>query len=411
MDGMNLYLRGPTWWFKFKDHRGIRRRMRGAKNKRAAQLIGSQVQKLVDCVSCGQALPHDLAGWVIHKLDRKRMDLLKGWGVVSDASLSIGNPLIVHLDAWRDGLINRKRPESYATLRYDRAKKLLDASGAKFYSDIDAERVQSVLAEWDGKFSDYTRAHYLSAAKSFCRWMSRTKRSTDNPLSILPVSRGNQKYFRRALNEKEQGDLVVGTRNLDISYGMTGEQRSMLYWVALSTGLRASAVRRLKVKDVRIGEASYLNATDGGAPNKNTSPKPLPDSLVEALNLFVTDRHRDGPLFELPGETKLGRMTRKDAAACGVSIKRLDFHALRHTFGTTMARNGTHPRTLMSLMDHNTIQMTMRLYTHSFPEDQVAAVDRLPDLGGCGSICAPLCILKGPVRDSKERKGKSANCA
>lgn len=54
---------------------------------------------------------------------------------------------------------------------------------------------------------------------------------------------------------------------------------------------------------------------------------------------------------------------------------------MRHTFGTTLARQGVHPKTLMSLMDHGSINLTMRLYTHSFPEDESAAVSRLPDLG------------------------------
>jgi len=388
MDGMNLYKRGPTWWIRFIDHRGIKRRLRGAKNKRAAQTIAVQLQRLIDCASCGQAVPEELAGWVLHKLDQRRVMKIKQWGVVSDVSLSIGQPLDHHLDDWHDGLLNRKRSESYAKLRHNRASKLLTESGANYYGQIDAEQVQAVLSQWQGTLADYTLAHYLSSARSFCRWMTRTGRAGSNPLVILPVSRGEQKNFRRALTDQEQNQIVSGTSSRELLYGMTGPDRSMLYWVALATGLRASAIRRLRVSNVNPQER-YLDATGSGARNKTTSPKPLQATLLDALSKYIKGRHPGDPLFDLPHETRLARMLRLDAAACGVSTDMLDFHALRHTFGTTMARNGTHPRTLMSLMDHQTIQMTMRLYTHSFPEDEVAAVNRLPDLGECGAFCAP----------------------
>ena len=381
MDGMNLYLRGETWWIRFQDHRNRQRRVRGAKSKRTAERIGSNLQRIVDLVSCGQAITQDLAEWVNHKLDKRRIDKLKLWGMVTDVSLSPGQPLSKHLIVWHDGLVNRGRGEDYAELRYQRAKKLFEEAGAVYHGDIDAERVQGVLAEWDGKFSDYTRAHYLSAARSFCRWMKRTGRASGDPLAILPVSRGKQKYHRCALTITHQQDIVVLTRGLGLKFDVTGFERSILYWVALATGLRASAIRRLNVGDIYF-DRSYIHSRSGGASNKSTSPKPLPKSLIDALRSFVVGLNPEDKLFNLPDETKLARMLRADAKECGVPTEGLDFHALRHTFGTTMARNGTHPRTLMSLMDHKTIQMTMKLYTHSFPEDEVAAVGRLPDLGG-----------------------------
>jgi len=381
MDGMNLYKQGPTWWIRFQDHRNQQRRLRGAKSKRTAERIGSNIQKLVDYVSCSQPIPQDMVGWILHKLDPKRVAKLKQWGVVSDTSLAIGQPLEHHLEAWYEGLLNRGRPESYAKLRGDRASKLLKVSGAKYYSDIDAEQVQAVLAGWDGEFSDYTRAHYLSSVKSFCRWMVKTRRASINPLNILPVSRGRPKRVRCALTEAQQGDLITGTRKLREKWGMSGRERSMLYWVAVATGLRASFIRELVVSDVHI-DGSYLDNRGARSQNKLCTSKPLSVSIRNALDYFVRGRDRDELMFNLPGETKLARMVRSDAKDLDIPTYGLDFHALRHTFGTTMARNGTHPKTLMVLMDHKTIQMTMRFYTHSFPEDQVAAVNRLPNLGG-----------------------------
>jgi len=88
------------------------------------------------------------------------------------------------------------------------------------------------------------------------------------------------------------------------------------------------------------------------------------------------------PLRLILGPSRLdtGPARRHHTPSAGV-----DFHCLRHTFGTTLAQKGAHPKTLMSLMDHSDINLTMRLYTHSFPEDEASATDRLPDLGGTGN--------------------------
>ncbi len=43
----------------------------------------------------------------------------------------------------------------------------------------------------------------------------------------------------------------------------------------------------------------------------------------------------------------------------------IDFHALRHTFITNLARGGVHPKTAQSLARHSTITLTMDRYSHT----------------------------------------------
>ncbi|MFW5690732.1 MAG: tyrosine-type recombinase/integrase, partial [Planctomycetota bacterium] len=42
----------------------------------------------------------------------------------------------------------------------------------------------------------------------------------------------------------------------------------------------------------------------------------------------------------------------------------VDFHALRHTFISNLARAGVHPRNAQALARHSTIDLTMNVYTH-----------------------------------------------
>ncbi|MCD4824940.1 MAG: tyrosine-type recombinase/integrase [Phycisphaerae bacterium] len=56
----------------------------------------------------------------------------------------------------------------------------------------------------------------------------------------------------------------------------------------------------------------------------------------------------------------------------------VDIHALRHTFGTHLARAGVAPRTAMAAMRHSKIELTMNVYTDPALLDIAGAVDSLP---------------------------------
>ena len=60
----------------------------------------------------------------------------------------------------------------------------------------------------------------------------------------------------------------------------------------------------------------------------------------------------------------------------------IDFHALRHTFGTRHAKAGTPVQKLKKLMRHASINTTMEYYVHLDTEDIRAAIESLPSLYG-----------------------------
>jgi hypothetical protein len=59
-----------------------------------------------------------------------------------------------------------------------------------------------------------------------------------------------------------------------------------------------------------------------------------------------------------------------------------DFHSLRHTFISNLARSGVHPKTAQALARHSTITLTMDRYSHSLIGEQADALKDLPDLTG-----------------------------
>lgn len=58
----------------------------------------------------------------------------------------------------------------------------------------------------------------------------------------------------------------------------------------------------------------------------------------------------------------------------------VDFHALRHTFITNLARGGVHPKLAQALARHSTITLTMDRYSHTVLGEQADALSALPDL-------------------------------
>ena len=66
------------------------------------------------------------------------------------------------------------------------------------------------------------------------------------------------------------------------------------------------------------------------------------------------------------------RRHRKDMKCEGVH-----FHDLRHTFATSLAAKGVHPKIIQELMRHKDDRVAMRIYTHTTTDQVEAAMSAL----------------------------------
>ena len=64
---------------------------------------------------------------------------------------------------------------------------------------------------------------------------------------------------------------------------------------------------------------------------------------------------------------------------------RADFHSLRHTLATNLARAGTAPRVAMEIMRHSDMRLTAKTYTDAGLLPVADAVLKLPYLGKRGA--------------------------
>ena len=184
----------------------------------------------------------------------------------------------------------------------------------------------------------------------------------------------------------------------------------------LSTGMRPSEMRALKISDVyldvsqpvvrvtkaikqRIGEGEYVGAPKSGSGVRSLG---LPASMVPIMRAHIGDRAPGEYLF--PGDRKAWmsssafsqsfQRAAKRARADKVLTKSPSPYALRHSHASMMIDNGMDIYKLSRHLGHASVQMTERVYLHLYPdavyraaEIASVALGELPALTSTPLLC------------------------
>jgi integrase len=336
-------------------------------------------------------------------------------------------PLAEHLSAWEGYLFSKARPTSKAQAQVRvtafRVRSVFDACGFKLLGDVSASRVAEHIAglrtnappsanrKQSRELSLQTLNFYIKACKQFFRFLVKDRRSPDNPLGHLPTYnvKLDRRHDRRALGMEEIAWLLVATRSSSrVCRGLTGEDRYTLYATALGTGLRASELASLTGGSFQLDcRPPFVRLMAGYAKNQTQVDQPLPVDLAASLRDYLARKPSDRRVWEGTWRERSARMFRKDLAAAreawleeaGADAEEralreassflayrdaenlvADFHALRHSYITLLARSGVSPKMAQSLARHSDINLTMSRYTHISLHDQAAALAALPPL-------------------------------
>jgi integrase len=296
-----------------------------------------------------------------------------------------------------------------------RIRRIVTGCRFRFIPQIDGSAVERFLAEMKAAddLGTQTVNFYLQAVKQFCRWLMLERRTNDNPLVHLRAGnvRCDIRRERRELADPEILRLLEATRVGPIRSCLTGEQRFMLYAVALSTGFRAAELASLTPRSFDLAgdyQTVAIEAADEKA--RRGATLPLPADLVATLRPWLAQHRLNAPLW--PGkwakQKRAGKMIHADLEAArlawieeakGVDAlreerekdadflralnsegERLDFHCLRHTYLTRLSRSGASPKVMQMLARHSTAMLTINRYAHASLHDLGSAVDALPAL-------------------------------
>ncbi len=257
----------------------------------------------------------------------------------------------------------------------------------------------SSFCEWrnESDLSPKSLNNYLNVWSRLFRWLKRQRLTLENPFEYVDAAdtRQNSREYRRALTTEEVLRLLAAAP----------PPRSLIYRLALETGLRRHELRNLRWGDFLLGagakgapeaersEVAPFKASGGGpcvrvpasiSKNRKTVLQPLGADVVAEL---ITFRPRDVSPFDLAfvGLVPKCPTFRKDLAKAGIPFvddlgRRADLHALRKTHGTALVLSGAEPRVVMESMRHSELKLTMKTYmdARQLCGPVTAAVERLP---------------------------------
>lgn len=187
-------------------------------------------------------------------------------------------------------------------------------------------------------------------------------------------------------------------RRLEEAIAVSEDRRLFGIRLCLYTGLRIGELLGLEWQDVdmekgilHIGKTVYREKNAAGEwqlfvdrPKTAASERmvPLPGYLAENLRIY-----RGGTRSEFVIENKKAermsirsyqylfeRLTEK------AGVRKLNFHALRHTFATRALECGMDIKTLSELMGHKNATITLNRYAHSMMDTKIAAMNKLEKL-------------------------------
>ncbi|MGD9855464.1 MAG: tyrosine-type recombinase/integrase [Planctomycetaceae bacterium] len=232
----------------------------------------------------------------------------------------------------------------------------------------------------------------------------------------------DRRQDRRALSDDEVARLLKATLAAKAVRSMSAVDRRMLYVMALSTGLRASKLASLKTESLSLKtNPPTVKVKAGYSKRRRLDVLPIPSEILPEARLWLATKKPGAYLW--PGtwanSRYAGKMLQADLRVAGIEYQDADglfadFHALRHTYISNLARNGVPLATAQKLARHSTPALTAARYTHVELADQHREVEKLPllklgrILGRTGVVSSPKSRPNGIIEDEPSDGEKPA---
>jgi integrase len=377
------------WWVELRDHLQLVRRFPAFTDKGQSRILGQQIQKLVACRMAGQQPDPELARW-LEQVPSKWLRRFVEIGLLDTARAAGQKLLKDHLADFRNSLIAKGDTKMHVQTLTSRARRIIDGCGFRKWSDMRADMIERYLADLRERgLSVQTSNFYLQSVQQFARWMVQNRRASESPVAHLkPLNvRTDRRRDRIPLEVDEVRRLLSAAEKGPERYGMSGQERALLYRLAVETGLRRKELRSLRVSSFDY-DSNTVTVVAGYSKRRREDVLPLRAETATDLKVFFAGKLPTAKAFggrykQLTDKT--APMIRADLAEAGIDYmddagRYRDFHALRHTTGSWLAANGVHPKVAQAIMRHSDINLTMSRYTHIFRGQEAAAIAKLPDL-------------------------------
>ncbi len=402
--GERVQRKSSRYWLEFIDQNEIRRRVPGFNGRAESEELGRKLGRLVDCKRLGERPDAALTKW-LESMSAALRNKLSAFGLVDASRVAATRTIQEHVEDFRVSLVAKGTTEKQAGQVASRANRVFTKANCRYWSDVSPSRVQQAANDLckDDNLSAQSFNFFVGAAKQFARWLWREGRIAEHTLAHLQGRnvREDRRHDRRALEFDEVCRLLAAAHNGPIRSGMDGPARALLYRLALETGLRANELRSLTRSSLELSEAEPT-VTVSAAYSKNGRSDTLflrPDTAAE-LRAFTATMLPTAHVFNMPKPDHVSKVLRADLKAaqveyCDASGRYADFHALRHTFISNLAKSGVHPKTAQTLARHGSISLTMDRYTHTNREAESKAINALPSFSGAEHSSGTMALATG----------------
>jgi len=368
--GETICKQSRHWYIDYRAYGGIRKRIKGFKDKVATIQLAAKLEKEAELADSG----------IIDKYKEHRK-----------------RPLSEHLDDFKASLQNKGATEKHANLVFNRAKAVIDSCGFVYIGDVSASKVLRYLGERRKEgLSIRSSNFYLQAIKQLYRWLVADNRTDENPLAYLSGQnpKTDIRHPRRALTADELNSLFDTLIENPVFNFIGGKERAMLYMLAVSTGLRAGELATLTWQSLNLDDSGpSVKVLAAYSKHRRDDIVPLRLDIAQQLKAWKEEKKPDdkSKVFDGFKVTRAAKMLRKDLEAADIEYKDdagriTDFHSLRHTFISNLTKGGASPKVAQALARHSTIGLTMDTYTHLGLYDERAALESLPQLPALYSL-------------------------
>lgn len=356
----------------------------------------------------------------LNQLSEPLQKRLADIGLISRSRLAQRQEIAKHIDDWRQALLDGGTGQLQANQNHRRVSRIFEQAKFGTLVDISAAKTMNIIGSLQkivhkrcpktqdietfkrGPTASLTKLHHLRAVKQFTKWCLVNGRITEDPLQHLTLKNVRVEKQRRPLTTDEISYLLAEVQRFKKRGSASGHERALIYELAVSTGLRKEEIASLKRTSFDF-KRSLVRVDAADTKNKKPALLPLKASLVKKIQKHLSGKMPGARAFVVPDKTAdILRKDLEDARRNWIDAAKnnpdehqqrndsdflktdtyqgkVDFHSLRHTFGTLLASSGIHPKVAMDLMRHSDINLTMALYTHSDATQAAAAISALPE--------------------------------
>lgn len=245
------------------------------------------------------------------------------------------------------------------------------SAAALTFNHVDTWRAFLITTGYEGSTdSNRTANRRTGSVRAFLRYLVQRVHALDRCVlegyKKLPT-KGHERSKRRALTAAEIELLITKCPD---------ESRREIYRFVLNTGLRQGEVRGMTVNCFDF-EKMHIHISAKLAKSKVDQWVPIHPDYLPTLKKLVAGKLPAARVFHLGRENDVVPNLHKDCEAAGVDTTDVDFHGLRHTFCTQLARAGVRAEVLHKLARHKDAQTTLNYYLHTTPDETVKGLSLL----------------------------------